>query len=237
MKPKSQQIPVVEIDIGSDLETARQIVSGIDQFVLLLKTAHEKGTAKRRSGSFSDLLVLVEQCLSIDNALPSGFRMALRATVEDEWKKPLQRLKMEIDAWHPTGGEKFERPIPAIWDRDESLKVWDEEEVRNRNSDASMKEQRAIDAIADGLSSLFQMLAQMSQAAELRLLGRPSDQSPRKKEAARSITDARLRDDYFRNQWLIEFLRQAIDKDDCAALRLAKQHFGRNKRVHPTNAC
>lgn len=218
-----RQIPTIEIDAQLDRDTARQIVDGIKIFASQLNTEYDGG-----SGSFTRLQALVEQCLSLDLALPTGLRLGLRALKGSFWRKPWIELRKSIESWHPVPPDQREHLIPVIGDPDATCDFLEDADARSRRIAQHKKDRRVRQQIACRLEDTLQMLSQLSQAAELKILGKSSISAPRKKSAARASTEQRLRDYYFCQLWLIEYLRERIESGDTSAIRIAKRDFGRN---------
>lgn len=228
-RSNTAQVPFIEIKLDANTDTVRLIVCGIEEVVSQLKVAHAKAFANKHEGAFANLLDLTERCLSNDNELPTGFRLALRAVVGNEWKKPFRHLKRTIAKWRPAIRRRDERPIPAIWDAEESTRAWAKEESEERQSKDRVREQAELQSIEDSFFVVIQMLSLISENAERALLGQQPVRPRRRNGRAPSETDRVLTEDYIRNEKFVEFLRHAIEEGSQIAHRLARQLYGRNK--------
>lgn len=231
MSRKSQKIPQIQFDADLDRETARQIVEGVRDFTSELRTADECGAAPAKSEASKKLHILVDQVLTLDLALPSGVKLGLLAIDGSHWKKPWEDLKKSLSQWKPQPEGRYERIIPAFGDMDEPSGFLETEAERKQRLAQAKAERQALAKIAKDLDCVLNMLTQLSQAAELRLLGKKGLTTPRTRKTAREKTETRLREFYMQNQWLIESLAGRIAAGDTVAIRIAKKFFGRNALV------
>lgn len=231
MSSDSQEIQPIRLEADLDRETARQIVEGVRDFVSELRTADECSSAPSKSETSKKLHILVDQVLTLDLALPSGVKLGLLAIHGSHWKKPWEDLKKSLSQWKPEPEGRYERIVPAFGDMNEPSGFLETEAERKQRLAQAKAERQALAKIAKDLDRVLGMLTQLSQAAELRLLGKKGLTTPRTRKTAREKTEARLRDFYMRNQWLIESLAGQIAAGDTVAIRIAKKFFGRNALV------
>lgn len=231
MSSDSQEVPPIRLDAELDRESARQIVEGVRDFASELRAADECSSATSKSEASKKLQVLVDHVLTLDLALPSGVKLGLLAIHGSHWKKPWEDLKKSLSQWKPEPEGRYERIIPAFGDMDEPSGFLETEAERKQRLAQAKAERQALAKIAKDLDRVLGMLTQLSQAAELRLLGKKGLTTPRTRKTAREKTEARLRDFYMRNQWLIESLAGQIAAGDTVAIRIAKKFFGRNALV------
>lgn len=228
MSSDSQEIPPIRLDAELDRESARQIVEGVRDFAAELRTADECGLAPSKSETSKKLHVLVDQVLTLDLALPSGVKLGLLAIHGSHWKKPWENLKQSLSQWKPQSEGRYERIIPAFGDMDEPSGFLETEAERKQRLAQAKAERQALAKIASNLNRVLNMLTQLSQAAELRLLGKKALATPRKKSDAREHAEACLAKHCAKYAWMIDYLKERSMKGDVTAARLAKEWFGRN---------
>lgn len=223
------RVPVVEMELTANPDTLRQMVAGIEDFVNLFKESHSCGCSDRGRHAFDALLKLTENCLENQHELPSGLRLALHAITGSEWKRTLRRLKKAIVAWDPTSPGTNERPVPAIWDTEESLRAWNEEESAESSRPEAVRQQDCLARIEQDASDVIELLTSLSVRAELKLVGRAAPAQRPARRRTREEVDTILSEDCLRNEALFDFLRKGVDEGQQAAHRLAREYFGRNK--------
>lgn len=226
MSRKNQEIPAIQLDGELDRETARQIVEGTRDFATRLRDAHTRGAADLQTEAFMTLFALVDQVLLLDLSLPIGLKLGLQSIRREQWKKPWEDLKKSISHWQPKCEKRYERLIQPFDDMNDASKEWKVGEKERQKQ--FKKDQQVWARISSDVDRVLSFLAQMSQVAELRLLGKTAVARPRKRSDAPKNAEACLAEYCAKFAWMIDYLSEGINAGDLAAARLAKRQFGRN---------
>lgn len=222
-RSRRAQRPSIELEPKVSGETARQVICGIETFVAQLDELFEQVTQTKSSGRYSELSELADLCLKKDVSLPSGLRLALQAISGDDWQKPFRELKRAVANRTPSPPQKDLRPLPGMWG-DETSKIWAEEEADEFQREDRAKERREHYAVEAAYLDLRDLLCEVVQIAESRLLGQV-ELNRRRRRMSQAKTDETLRNEYLENSEFIEFLKREIQQGNQHAHRVARDYF------------